>query len=76
LDRITPLARVERDSLSQTDGYFQYLQGGKSYTRNLIGVRYDLTPQTALKLDGDHTDATRDGGQSYRELHFQVAVRF
>jgi hypothetical protein len=74
--RITPLARVERDSLSQTDGYFQYLQGGKSYTRDLIGVRYDLTPQTALKLDGDHTDATRNGGQAYHELHFQVAVRF
>jgi hypothetical protein len=73
--RITPLARVERDSLSQTDGYFQYLQGGKSYTRDLLGVRYDLTPQTALKFDVDHTD-TRDGGQSYRELHFQVAVRF
>lgn len=74
--RITPLARVERDSLSQDDGYFQYLQGGKSYSRNLIGVRYDLTPQTALKLDGNHTDMSRDGGQSYREAHFQVAIRF
>jgi hypothetical protein len=74
--RITPLARVERDSLSQHDGYFQYLLGGQSYTRTLIGVRYELTPQTALKLDGNHTDATRNGGQSYNELHFQVAVRF
>jgi hypothetical protein len=74
--RITPLARVERDSLSQDDGYFQNLQGGLSYTRNLIGVRYDLTPQTALKFDADHTDATRNGGQAYHELHFQVAVRF
>ena len=74
--RITPLARVERASFSQNDGYFQYLLGGKSYTRNLIGVRYDLTPQTALKLDVNHTDATLNGGQKYNELHFQVAVRF
>jgi hypothetical protein len=73
---ITPLARFERDSLSQHDGYFQFLQGGKSYTRTLLGVRYDLTPQTALKLDGNHTDATRNGGQAYNELHLQVAVRF
>ncbi len=73
---ITPLARYESDRLSQDDGYFQYLQGGKSYQRELIGVRYDLTPQVALKLDGNHTDATRDGGQAYNEMHFQVAVRF
>jgi hypothetical protein len=39
-------------------------------------VRYDLTPQVALKLDANHTDATRNGGQEYDELHFQVAVRF
>lgn len=74
--RLTPLIRTERDSLSQHDGYFQYLQGGQSYTRIVIGARYDLTPQTALKLDANHTNATVDGGQSYRELHFQVAVRF
>ncbi len=67
---------MERASFSQNDGYFQYLLGGKSYTRNLIGVRYDLTPQTALKLDVNHTDATLNGGQKYNELHFQVAVRF
>ncbi len=73
---ITPLARVERDSLSQHDGYFQYLLGGQSYTRNLIGVRYDLTPQVALKLDGNHTNATPNGGQAYNEAHFQVAIRF
>jgi hypothetical protein len=74
--RITPLARVERASLNQNDGYFQYLLGGKSYTRNLVGVRYDLTPQTALKLDADHTNETLNGAKAYNELHFQVAIRF
>jgi hypothetical protein len=74
--RLTPLARIERDTLSQTDGYFQYLLGGRSYTRDLVGLRYDLTPQTALKGDVSHTDAKRDGGTAYNEMHFQVAVRF
>ena len=73
--RLTPLIRFERDSLSQHDGYFQNLQGGLSYSRAIVGVRFELTPQTALKLDANHTDM-RDGGQSYKELHFQVAVRF
>lgn len=76
LGRITPLVRAERDRLSQDDGYFQYLLGGQSYTRTLVGVRYDVTPQVALKLDADHTNATPNGGQSYNEGHFQVAYRF
>ena len=85
--RLTPLVRMEKDSLSQTDGYFQYLQGGQSYTRELIGLRYDLNPQTALKWDFDHTEtpeAQTTGQQlflppyqkSYHEMHLQVAVRF
>jgi Phosphate-selective porin O and P len=73
---ITPLARFEQDTLSQNDGYFQYLLGGKSYKRSLVGVRYDLTPQTAIKIDANHTDMKRDGGQSYNEAHVQVAIRF
>jgi hypothetical protein len=76
LGLITPLVRYERGSFSQLDGYFQYLQGGQSYIRDLIGVRYDLTPQVALKLDANRTNATRNGGQEYDEMHFQVAVRF
>jgi hypothetical protein len=74
--RITPLVRLEQDSLSQSDGYFQFLQGGQSYKRTVLGVRYDLTPQTALKLDGNHTSASPEGSHAYNELHFQVAVRF
>lgn len=73
---LTPLARFERDSLNQNDGYFQNLIGGKSYSRSLVGLRYDLTPQTAIKVDADHTDAKRDGGQDYNEAHVQVAIRF
>jgi hypothetical protein len=42
----------------------------------LIGLRYDLTPQAAIKVDADHTDAKRDGGQDYNEAHVQVAIRF
>jgi hypothetical protein len=72
--RFTPLARIEHDRLSQNDGYFQYLQGGRSYTRDLVGLRYDLNPQTALKFDVDHTVPV--DAPTYREMHFQIAVRF
>jgi len=74
--RLTPLVRYERDSLNQQDNYFENLAGGKSYSRTLIGVRYDLTPETAIKVDANHTNARRDGGQAYNEGHVQVAIRF
>jgi Phosphate-selective porin O and P len=73
---LTPLARFEQDALNQEDGVFQFLLGGKSYKRALVGVRYDLTPQTAIKVDANHTDMNRDGGKSYNEAHVQVAIRF
>jgi hypothetical protein len=74
--RVTPLVRYEGDSLDQHDGLYQYLQGGQSYKRFLIGVRFDVTPTTALKFDANHTNATQDGGQSFNEMHMQVAFRF
>ena len=72
----TPYARYEKTSFSQQDNYFYYMQGGQSYSRSLIGLRYDINPQTAVKIDGGHTNATTNGGQSYNEAHFQLAVRF
>ena len=72
----TPMVRYERALFDQQDPYFSGLLGGRSYIRSLIGVRYDITPETAIKLDGNHTDARHDGGQQYNEVHLQVAIRF
>jgi hypothetical protein len=49
---------------------------GRSYTRALLGVRFDLSPKAALKLEWDHTDQTRDGGARFNEFLSQFAIRF
>ena len=74
--RVTPYARYEEALLDQTDPYFAAQTEGRSYTRALLGVRFDLSPKAALKLEWDHTDQTRDGGARFNELLSQFAIRF
>jgi len=71
-----PYVRYEVASLDQGDAYFAQQESGQSYKRVVGGVRYDLNPKTALKLEAQRTRLTdRDTGD-YTELRGQVAVRF
>lgn len=78
----TPYARVEKTSLDQADDYFATQSSGRSYQRTLAGVRYDIDPRAALKLELHHTrqsDADFPGSvlpASYNEWRMQFAVRF
>ncbi len=78
-----PYARYEIAELNQADNYFysqtigsQTLGSGLSYKREVIGLRYDLTPKSALKVEVNHTDESKDGGQKYNEAMLQFATRF
>jgi len=72
----TPYSRYELASLDQNDLYFAQQESGQSYKRLVVGLRYDLNPKAALKLEAHHTRLTdRDTG-SYSELRGQVAIRF
>jgi hypothetical protein len=72
----TPYGRYEIASLDQADAYFAQQESGQSYKRMLVGVRYDLNPKTALKLEAHHTRLTDRATGSYSELRGQIAVRF
>ncbi|MES2148479.1 MAG: hypothetical protein V4508_01685 [Pseudomonadota bacterium] len=72
----TPYVRWEKAALDQQDAYFAALDSGRSYVRQAIGVRYDLTPKMALKLQLSHSDDSQDGGAKYREAQLQAAIRF
>ncbi|WP_298439575.1 hypothetical protein [Geobacter sp.] len=76
LRRLTPYARFEIADLDQSDSYFNQQANGTSYTREAVGVRYDLTPQAALKLEGNHTSITDRGSENFDELRMQFAIRF
>jgi hypothetical protein len=72
----TPYARLETASLSQDDAYFAQQESGRSYKRFLGGVRYDLNPKTALKLEIYRTRYPEADVSSYTSVRGQMAVRF
>lgn len=72
----TPFARYEATRLSQEDPYFAQQESGQSYKRAVLGVRYDLNPKTALKLEANRTSLDDRTTGSYSELRGQLAVRF
>jgi hypothetical protein len=76
--KYTPYVRWEKARLDQGDNYFANLAApiGASYRRDTCGLRYDLTSNTALKIEYDNTDFLDRGLNNYNEYRFQVAVRF
>jgi hypothetical protein len=47
----TPYLRHERAALDGADNFFATQRVGRSYTRSLLGARYDLDPKAALKVE-------------------------
>lgn len=72
----TPYTRFEFASLDQGDNYFSRLREGHSYRRGLAGVRYDLTPKSALKLEANHTRIINRDRDDYFEISSQFSIRF
>jgi len=72
----TPYGRYELASLDQNDAYFAQQEQGRSYRRWIGGVRYDLNPRTAFKLEAQRTRLTDRATSDFSELLGQVAIRF
>jgi hypothetical protein len=76
MDLWTPYYRWEKASFDQADPYFAAQEGGRSYTRHVLGVRYGLNANTALKLEANRTREILGEERSYSEARAQFAVRF
>jgi hypothetical protein len=74
----TPYYRWEKASLDQGDDYFAAQESGRSYRQNVLGVRYNLNQNAALKLELTRMDETQVDGSAVRSngARFQFAVRF
>lgn len=75
----TPFARIERAKLDQTDNYFGVQESGRSYKRWAVGLRYDVDPKAALKVEFASTRKENLGpglDDKYPELRVQYAVSF
>lgn len=71
-----PYLRTEKTALDQNDSYFSQQVSGRSYTRNALGLRYDLTPKAAIKLEVNHTSITDGIAANFNEVRAQYAFRF
>ena len=72
----TPFVRVERTSLDQNDAYFSEQESGVSYKRVAFGLRYDVNPTAAVKIEGARTRHTDRDQESFSEIRTQFAIRF
>ncbi|MGZ3774523.1 MAG: hypothetical protein ACXVCY_12420 [Pseudobdellovibrionaceae bacterium] len=81
---LKPYYRWEEVNLDLTDKYFSTPEP-ISYHRNVVGIRYDVDPKAALKLEylaTKNSDKTNPVGGSYRKAasyeiyQLQYAIRF
>lgn len=71
-----PYARYEKASLDLADNYFALLASGRSYTRSLGGLRYDVNPRAAFTVELNHTKQDDPSVPNYNEFRFQYAIGF
>jgi hypothetical protein len=72
----TPYVRLERTALDQGDNFFAQQASGQSYSRGVLGVRYDLDPKAALKLEVNRTRLRDRATGNVNEARAQYAIRF
>ncbi len=73
----TPYVRLEQGIFDQKDNYFAMLDGGRSYSLQALGLRYELTSTSALKFEADHVNTrTTPPTSSFNRLLMQWAMRF
>jgi hypothetical protein len=75
LDLWMPYYRFEKASLDQGDNYFLAQANGRSYSRHVLGLRYNVDPRAAAKIEFNRTD-DQGVGHTVDELRFQYAVSF
>ena len=80
-DRLTGFARYEKADLSKKDPYFALMNNGttnfgSSYYQSTIGLRYDVDPRSAMKVQYEQITDDGNAGQTVNWLRAQYSVRF
>jgi hypothetical protein len=80
-DKLTGYARYEKAALEQNDPYFNLMnlgitQFGASYFQSTLGLRYDLDPRSALKLQAEQIVDEGNANRTVNWFRAQYSVRF
>lgn len=87
LERWTGFARYEKASLNPGDPYFSLMNSdgggtnyttryGSSYTQHTLGLRYDLDPRSAIKLQAEQIVDEGNANRPVNWLRAQYSLRF
>jgi hypothetical protein len=79
IDKWMPYGRIEKADTNQNDVYFNSMAMGYAYSREAAGVRYDVNPQSSLKLELNYTQPQSTVSETLNdswESRIQYAVRF
>jgi hypothetical protein len=74
--RWIPYLRGERAALDQGDNYFAQQASGQSYGRGVIGLRFDVDPRSAVKIEFNRTRFTDRATATVNEARAQYSIRF
>ena len=74
-ERWVPYYRWEKASLNQADNDFAAQANGRSYSRHVLGLRYNADPRAAVKIEFNRTD-DQGIGHVVDAWRFQYAVGF
>jgi hypothetical protein len=62
--------------LDQGDNFFALQTNGMSYYRAAVGLRFDLDPKSALKLELGRTKNTDRNIEQWTDAMLDYAIRF
>ena len=68
-DRWMPYVRAEKAVLNRADAYFTAQTNGQSYSRQVLGLRYNVDPRSAAKAE---LNRTRDAGVGHAVDMFRL----
>lgn len=80
-DRLTGFARYEKADLNKADPYFALMNNGttnfgSTYNQSTIGLRYDIDPRSAIKVQYEQINDDANANQLVNWLRAQYSVRF
>ena len=79
IDQWMPYVRLEKADTNKNDPYFSSMALGYAYSREAAGVRFDVNPQSALKLELNYTQPRFNSVfplNDFWESRVQYAIRF
>ena len=75
-NRFMPYARFEKLSLREKDPYFTALSGTPDQQKTLVGLRYNMSSNSALKGEVSFIDLTKPSSDNYWKYAVQWAFAF